>query len=162
MQFIESGITGLFLIHNTLAFKIHQILQLDLVDMKSQKVEYKGKNYKYVLSLLDVFSRFRWLSPLPSKHSKEVKKELEKIFDQHGIPQTIQSDRGKEFYGAVKSFCEREKIEMTRSRPYHPQSQGKVERSHRTFRTFQLRPRDTKEERSQLGKECTKICQMFE
>ena len=59
-----------------------------------------------------------------------MKKELEKIF-----PQTVQSDRGKEFYGAVKSFCEQEKIEMTiRSQPYHPQSQGKVERSHRTFR----------------------------
>ena len=77
--------------------------------MKSQKVEYKGKTYKYVLSLLDVFSRFHWLSPLLSKHSKEVEMELEKIFDQHGIPQTIQSDRGKEFCGTVKSFCEREK-----------------------------------------------------
>ena len=63
-----------------------------------------------------------------------MKKELEIIFDQHGIPQTIQSDRGKEFYGAVKSFCEQENIEMTRNRPYHPQSQGKVEQSHRTFR----------------------------
>ena len=76
-----------------------------------------------MLSLLDVFSQFNWLSRLPSKHSKEVKKELEKIFDQHSIPQTIQSDRGKGFYGAVKSFCKREKIEMTRSRPIpNPQS----------------------------------------
>ena len=43
-------------------------------------------------------------------------------------------DRGKEFYGAVKTFCERKKIKMTKSRAYHPQSQGKVERSHRTLR----------------------------
>ena len=29
-----------------------------------------------------------------------------------------------------KSFVKKRKIEMTKNRPYHPQSQGKVERSH--------------------------------
>ena len=49
-------------------------------------------------------------------------------------PENLQSDRGKEFYGAVKTFCERKKIKMTKSRVFHPQTQGKVKRSHRTLR----------------------------
>lgn len=52
----------------------------------------------------------------------------------HGTPDTLQSDRGKEFYGAVKRFSENKRIKMTKSSAYHPQSQGKVERSHRTLR----------------------------
>ena len=71
---------------------------------------------------------------LQPKHSRRVKSELKKIFDQHGNPRTLQSDRGKKFYGEVKTFCEKRKIEITKSRPYHPQSQGKVEQSHRSVR----------------------------
>ena len=33
-----------------------------------------------------------------------------------------------------KKYCERKKIEMIKSKAYHPQSKGKVERSHRTLR----------------------------
>ena len=88
----------------------------------------------YVLSIPDVFSWYHWLATLNSKHATKVAIKLKKIYDIHRTPETLQSDRGKEFYGAVKTFCERKKIKMTKSRAYHPQSQGKVERSHRTLR----------------------------
>ena len=45
-----------------------------------------------------------------------------------------QSDRGTEFEGKLLSMCESYKIRMIKLRPYHPQSQGKVERSHRSLR----------------------------
>ena len=45
-----------------------------------------------------------------------------------------QSDRGSEFEGKLLSMCESYKIRMIKLRPYHPQSQGKVERSHRSLR----------------------------
>lgn len=115
-------------------FQIHQIHQIDLVDMKKQKIAHKGKTYRYVLSLLDVFSRFHWLYPLTSKHSANVARELKNIYTIHGTPRILQSDRGKEFYGETKRFCEQKKIILIKSRAYHPQSQGKVERSHRTLR----------------------------
>ena len=86
------------------------------------------------MSVLDVFSCFYLLVLLQPKHSRRVKSEPKKIFDQHGNPRTLQSDRGKKFYGEVKTFCENRKIEITKSRPYHPQSQGKVEQSHRSVR----------------------------
>ena len=70
--------------------------------MKSQQVEYRGRQYRYVLSTLDVFSFYHWLAPLTSKHATTVAFELKKIYDVHGTPDNIQSDKGKEFYDAVK------------------------------------------------------------
>ena len=102
--------------------------------MKSQQVEYQGRKYRYVLSILNVFSRYHWLAPLTSKHTAKAVIELKKIYDVHGTPENLQSERGKEFYEAVKTFCERKKIKMTKSWAYHLQSQGKVERCHRTLR----------------------------
>ena len=39
-------------------------VQIDLINLSSQRVEYEGKTYRYVLLEMDVFSRFYWLSPL--------------------------------------------------------------------------------------------------
>ena len=66
--------------------------------MKSQQVEYQGRKYRYVLSILDVFSRCHWLAPLTLKHAANVMIELKKIYDVHRTPENLQSDKGKEFY----------------------------------------------------------------
>ena len=47
-----------------------------------------------------------------------------------GPPKRVQSDRGTEFQGAVKVFFKRCGIQHITSRAYHPQAQGKIERSH--------------------------------
>ena len=113
---------------------VHNQHQIDLVNICNMAVTYNGKTYNYILSLLDIFSRFHWLCPLESKHSNSVTNELKRIYKMHGIPKRIQSDNGGEFKKHVKQFCEKMKIKMVRCRPYHPQSQGKVERSHRVLR----------------------------
>ena len=41
-------------------------------------------------------------------------------------------DRGTEFKGTVNTFLKRSGIQNIESRPYHPQSKGKNERSHVT------------------------------
>ena len=51
---------------------IHGQHQIDLINMKNMAVAYKVKTYKYILSLLDVFSQFHGLYPLESKYSSEV------------------------------------------------------------------------------------------
>ena len=54
--------------------------QIDLADMRSMAVSTKGTQYNYVLSVLDVFSRYLWLRPLSGKNSAEVLKNLKEIF----------------------------------------------------------------------------------
>ena len=54
--------------------------QIDLVDMRSMSVAKDGVEYNYILSLLDVFSRFLELRPLSSKNSNEVLMHLRAIF----------------------------------------------------------------------------------
>ena len=81
--------------------------------MKSQQIEYQGRKYWYVLSILDVFYRYHWLAPLNSKHTTKIAIELKEIYDVHGTPENLPSDRGKEFYGAVKTYCEKKKVKMT-------------------------------------------------
>ena len=41
--------------------------QLDSVSMESMPVKWKGKAFKYVPSLMDVFSQYHWLIPLEGK-----------------------------------------------------------------------------------------------
>ena len=52
-----------------------------------------------------------------------------------GSPTRVQCDRGTEFKGAVKTFLKKCSIQNIESRPYHPQSQGKLEKSHGTWET---------------------------
>ena len=54
--------------------------QVDLVDMRLMAVSTNGGQYNYVLSVLDVFSRYLWFRPLSSKNSAEVLKYLKDIF----------------------------------------------------------------------------------
>ena len=108
--------------------------QIDLVDLSKEPVELGGKSYRYILSVMDVFSRYLWLVPLLTKSSRDIARELKKIHERDGPPDRLQSDRGLEFHGCVENICKKYKIRGIRSRPYHPQSQGKVERSHRRWR----------------------------
>ena len=114
--------------------KIQKQHQIDLVDMKSMKVEYKGKCYWYIFSLMVIFSLFRWLAPLTTKKSSHVKNELQCIYKKHGWPECRQSHNGGEFKHRVQDYCKSRKIKMINFRPYNPKAQGKVERSHRSLR----------------------------
>ena len=116
------------------AEKLNERWQLDLIDMRHDSVVHNGKVYKYILSVIDVFSRFLIIRPLQSKSSKSVAKKMEKIFSEHGFPGTVQTDLGGEFKGATHRLLRKNDINIVKSRPYHPQSQGKCERSHRYVR----------------------------
>ncbi|XP_068731120.1 uncharacterized protein [Montipora capricornis] len=102
--------------------------------MKKSAVSKNGKTYKYILTVQDVFSRYLWLRPLTGKSSKLVARELNKLYTEVGPPRVIQSDNGGEFKQAVDLLCKSLGVKIIRGSPYHPQSQGKVERSHRSLR----------------------------
>ncbi|XP_067023106.1 KRAB-A domain-containing protein 2-like [Acropora muricata] len=108
--------------------------QIDLVDMSKLPVLVNGQTLKYILTVQDVFSRFLWLRALSSKVSKEVASALADLYMEVGPPKVLQADNGGEFKKAVQKLCEKLAVKIVRGSPYHPQSQGKVERSHRALR----------------------------
>ena len=112
--------------------RIQEQHQIDLVDMKSMKVEYKRKRYRYIFSLMGIFSRFHWLAPLTRKKSSHVKKELQRIYKAKW--ERLQSENGGELKRQVKDCCKSRKIKMINCRSYNPKAQGKVEHSHRSLR----------------------------
>ena len=81
--------------------RVMEQLQLDLVDMRSQAVEYNGKSYRYILSLMDIFSRFHWLVPWQIKFASHVAFHLNRIFMEHEPPDRLQKDNVGEF----KKIC---------------------------------------------------------
>ena len=88
----------------------------------------------HILTLQDVFSRFLLLRPLSRKKSTVVAHELMNIYRENGPPKILQCDNGGEFKGNTKRACKDVGGKIVNSRAYHSQSQGKVERSHRTLR----------------------------
>ena len=108
--------------------------QIDLINLNKYHVLHGGKIHRYVLSVMDVFSRYLWLKPLTSKESSEVARALLNIYIEHGPPTIIQHDRGGEFRRSVSKLMQKLSVRVIMSAPYHPETQGKVERSHRSFR----------------------------
>ena len=72
--------------------------QIDLVDM--QKLSRWNKGHKYLLTVIDVLSKYAWAVPIESKSSQEMIRGLERIRRQASPrrPLRVQTDQGKGFY----------------------------------------------------------------
>ena len=73
--------------------------QVDLADM--QKFSTFNDGYKYILTVIDCFSRFAWGVPVKSKKPAEIVDGLTKIYQESPPPLRCQSDKGKEFTAKV-------------------------------------------------------------
>ena len=72
--------------------------QADLADMGTYARENAG--YRYILMVIDVFSRYGFARPVKQKTGEEVARALESIFykSQRHPKFYLQSDEGKEFF----------------------------------------------------------------
>ena len=61
------------------------------------------KDYKYILTYVNHFTKFCVLTPVKSKRAEEVAEALLPIFLTFGAPVILQSDNGREFVNAVIS-----------------------------------------------------------
>ena len=57
----------------------------------------KNQGYRFILTVIDIFSRYAWARPLKSKQGEEVATAFKDIFLEGRIPLRIQTDQGKEF-----------------------------------------------------------------
>ena len=75
---------------------IDHIWGIDLITMI--KYSKQNKNYKYILTVIDFFSKYSWCYPLKSKKSIEIINSFNDIFKKSKRkPSMIQSDQGTEF-----------------------------------------------------------------
>ena len=83
---------------------IDKIWAADLVDMQAFTKFNRG--VKYLLAVIDIFSKYGWLIPLKDKTGKSVASALKTIFEKRK-PKTMWVDKGKEFYNKdVKDLIE--------------------------------------------------------
>ncbi|CAP34049.2 Protein CBG15913 [Caenorhabditis briggsae] len=57
----------------------------------------ENNNFKYLLTVIDSFSKNAWVVPLKTKTGKETASALQSIFKSRK-PQKMQTDNGKEYY----------------------------------------------------------------
>ncbi len=84
---------------------------------------------------MDYFSRWPEAKLLKAANAKTVATFIyEEIICRFGLPRIIQSDRGTHFVNEViRKLTKRFRVKHNLSLPYHPQSNGLVERFNKTL-----------------------------
>jgi transposase InsO family protein len=117
-------------------------------------IDYKGQfrlgdaTYCYPLTLTDQYSRFilgcEGMAAISDEAARDV---CEEAFSTHGLPLVIRSDNGAPFASRglagltkLSVFWLRLGIGLERTRPGHPQDNGRHERMHRTLKFETARP----------------------
>jgi hypothetical protein len=87
-----------FLRRKIFARGIDYLWQADLVDMTHLADHNEG--YRFLLTVIDVFSKYAWTVPLKRKDAKSVAEAFDEIFTERK-PQKLQTDKGKEFVNST-------------------------------------------------------------
>lgn len=85
-----------FLRRNVIMKDIDDLWQADLIDM--QAIAKENKNFKYILAIIDTFSKYAWTFPLKSKNKDDVSAAFKVLLDKKRCPVNLQTDNGTEFY----------------------------------------------------------------
>lgn len=99
-----------FSLHRPLSYKfkrnrvvtsgIDQLWDIDLADVSN--IEGFNKNVRFLFILIDVFSRYLWVVPIPNKKHSSIVDGLKHIFASGRKPQTIRSDSGR---NSISTLC---------------------------------------------------------
>ena len=87
--------------------------------------------------MLVVDAKSKWIEvfPMSSTTASTTIRALRFLFATHGLPEVIVSDNGSQFVvQETKEFLKSNGIRHCLSSPYHPASNGEVERAIRTFK----------------------------
>ena len=84
-----------------ISYGIDNIWAADLVEMG--KFSKWNKGIKYLLMVIDVFSKFGWIRPLKDKRGQTVADAFRSIFRERAKrkPKMLWSDKGSEFFNAI-------------------------------------------------------------
>ena len=99
--------------NKTDVYHIDDIWSLDILDLKDYGPE-NNRGYRYVLVIIDNFSKFGWTVPLKNKNAQTIKDSFENILiSSKRKPNLVESDRGKEFYNNIfQDFLNKNDIKL--------------------------------------------------
>ncbi|XP_073947135.1 uncharacterized protein [Choristoneura fumiferana] len=90
------------------------------------------KQYNYILTIVDAFTKFVWVFPTKSTTAKETLDKLRIHQQAFGNPYRLITDRGAAFTSnEFKEYCQTENIQHTLITTGIPRGNGQVERIHR-------------------------------
>lgn len=117
----------------TIVKGLGDLYQCDLMEFIPYARENKGN--KYILIIIDCFSKYVWTHPLKNKTALEVTNAMQNILKSISPPRNLQVDDGKEFWN--KSFldlCKKYKINLYST--FSPIKASMVERVIRTIKNL--------------------------
>ena len=87
--------------NKTDVYHVHEIWSLDILDLKDYGPG-NNRGYRYVLVIIDNFSKFGWPVPLKNKNAQTIKDTFENtLVSSKRRPGLIETDCGKEFYNNI-------------------------------------------------------------
>lgn len=115
-----------------LAYGIGELMQCDLIDLSNLSRYNDGM--KYILTAIDVFSKYAYAIPLKNKSAKTVLEAFKKLFKQTKFVVNLQTDSGTEFVNKLLSkYLKKNKIHHYTS---HSETKASVvERFNRTLKS---------------------------
>ena len=99
--------------NKTDVYFIDDIWSLDILDLKDYGPE-NNRKYRYVLVVIDNFSKFGWTIPLKIKNAQTINDYFENsLITSKRKPNLIETDRGKEFYNNIfQDFLNKNNIKL--------------------------------------------------
>ena len=92
---------------------------------------------RYILTIVDYATRYPEAFALPSQTAEVVADALMEFFSRVGIPDEIISDQRTNFMSAlISQLCDTLGVKKIKSTPYHPETNGLVERMNGTLKAM--------------------------
>ena len=120
-------ITRNFQKRSVISNRIDKIWAADLVEM--QKFSKCNKGVKYLLMVIDVFSKYGWIRGLSDKKTETISKAFDDIFKSKRKPKMLWTDKGSDFISkhfkdflkrkGIRPVCEKRRLQTCRQADKH-------------------------------------------
>jgi hypothetical protein len=116
-----------------------EIITIDLITQLPGSVDSDGKTRTAIVVVVDRLTKRAHFFPQDNSWTAQQVATIlyEQVFQHHGLPRQIISDRGVQFTSKVfKEFLKKLDIKGSMSTAYHPQTDGQTERVNQTLEQY--------------------------
>ena len=121
----------------TFAYYKRYQFQIDLIELSS--LSHANDDFKYLLSAIDIFTRFAFVEPLKNKTAQEFMSGFKSIMNRAGkFPKRILADKGGEIKNRIfRDYCKQNNILLLHSENFNHAPY--IERFNRTLKNIMFR-----------------------